>query len=56
MIITNPETNERRVYCDRCGEELTETLILYSAGDCICEECFNKEHKTITVEEYLKTI
>ena len=56
MIETNYETNERRVFCDRCQKELTEKLVSFSSGDCICEECFNKEHKFMTPEEYLKGI
>ena len=53
MVETNPETGEKKVFCDRCGKELIERVVAYTSGDCVCEECFHNEYKIITVGEYL---
>lgn len=53
MIETNTQTGEKTAYCDRCSKQLTDTVVVMSAGDILCEDCFAKEHRIISVEEYL---
>lgn len=47
------ETGEQKVFCDRCSVELTDHVVVMNSGDCLCDKCFSKEHKIMTVEEYL---
>lgn len=56
MVEINKSTGETHVFCDRCSKEIFNTLILMNSGDVLCEECFEKEHKIMTVDEYLKTV
>lgn len=52
MIEVN-ESGEQKVFCDRCSTELTDHVVAMASGDCLCDACFAKEHRTMTVEEYL---
>ena len=54
MINHNLETKTSRVFCDRCGIELTEHLYSLSTGEALCDECFKKSYEEKNVEEYIK--
>lgn len=53
MVEYNKEINEVKVFCDRCSSELTDELVSCQQGDIVCKECFDKEHKIISVNEYI---
>lgn len=48
------EDGTKKLFCDRCGKELTDTVHLINMSDTLCEECFKREITEESVEEYLK--
>lgn len=54
MIEVDTKTGEKTAYCDRCSKQLTDTVIVMTAGDILCEDCFANEHRVTTVDEVLK--
>ena len=54
MIETNTITGEQKVFCDECSTPLEDEFIVFTNGTVQCKSCFEKSHKTMTVEEYLK--
>lgn len=52
-MIKYEDDGTKKACCDRCSKELTDTIITFISGDAICKECFENEHKEISVEEYL---
>lgn len=47
------ENDNQKVCCDRCSTELKEEVVVMASGDCLCNECFKKEYKIMTPEQYL---
>ena len=53
MVEHNTETNETNVFCDRCNEKLIDEAYIFSTGDCLCKNCFDKSFTIKKVEDYI---
>ena len=53
MIEHNTLTDEKKCFCDRCSKELTDEAVIFTTGDCICQECFENSYSIQKVEDYL---
>lgn len=54
MVEHNTQTDEKHLFCDRCGKELDDKVYVLTAGDCLCEDCFHDSYTIQDVEEFLK--
>jgi formylmethanofuran dehydrogenase subunit E len=39
--------------CKYCGERIMGDFVFVFAGDCLCEECLNEEHR-FYVDDYIE--
>ena len=53
MVEHTTETNETNVFCDRCNEKLIDEAYIFSTGDCLCKNCFDKSFTIKKVEDYI---